>query len=89
MSIAPAEVVPALQGKFASVTARPSGDHPAVNVPLADAVALLRHLRDELSYDFLVDVTGIDWDVDASPRFSVVWHLYSTREHGYIRVVSP
>lgn len=88
MSIAPAEVVPALQGKFASVTARPSGDHPAVNVPLADAVALLRHLRDERGFDFLVDVTAVDWGVDASPRFSVVWHLFSTRDHGYLRVVA-
>lgn len=88
MSTAPAEVVSALQGKFAQVTARPTGDHPAVNVPLADAVALLRHLRDELGYDFLVDVTGIDWDVEAAPRFSVVWHLFSTRDHGYLRVVA-
>lgn len=88
MSIAPAEVVSALQGKFAHVSARPSGDHPAVNVPPADAVALLRHLRDVCGFDFLVDVTGIDWDVDTSPRFSVVWHLYSTRDHGYIRVVT-
>jgi NADH-quinone oxidoreductase subunit C len=88
MSTAPAEVVSALQGKFAQVTARPSADHPAVNVPLGNAVELLRHLRDERGFDFLVDVTGIDWDVEAAPRFSVVWHLFSTRDHGYLRVVA-
>ncbi len=88
MPTVPAEVVSALQGKFAQVTARPSGDHIAVNVPMTDAHALLRHLREESGFDLLVDVTAIDWDVEASPRFSVVWHLFSTRDHGYLRVVA-
>ena len=77
----------ALQGKFPQVTARPSGDHPAVNVPLAEAAAVLGHLRAE-GYDFLVDVTAADWGVDASPRFTVFWHLYSTKNSAYIRVAA-
>ena len=85
--IAPADVTAALQGKFPQVSPRPSGDHPAVNAPLAEAAAVLRHLRDE-GYDFLVDVTAADWGVDASPRFTVFWHLFSTTTSAYLRVAA-
>lgn len=84
---APADAIASLQAKFPQVTARPSGDHPAVNVPLAEAAALLKHLRGE-GYDFLVDVTAADWGVDASPRFTVFWHLFSTATSAYLRVAS-
>ncbi len=85
---ATADVPAALKGKFPQVTARPSGDHPAINVPLAETKALLQVLRDEFAYDFLVDVTAADWGVDVSPRFSVFWHLFSTKEHTYLRVAA-
>lgn len=78
----------ALQSKFPSASARESLDHPAVNVPVAEAVAVLEWLRGEQGYDFLVDVTAVDWSEDVSPRFSAVWHLYSTTDHNYIRVVA-
>lgn len=85
---APADIVAALQGKFPQSTARPSGDHPAVNVSAAEAFAALEHLRDQFAYDFLVDVTAVDWGVEVSPRFTVVWHLYSTTGHCYVRVAA-
>ena len=85
---ATADVTTALQGAFPQITARPSGDHPAINAPLAEVAAVLKHLRDEKGFDFLVDVTAIDWDVEASPRFTVVWHLYSTKDNAYLRVAS-
>ncbi len=85
---ATADVTAALQGKFPQVTARASGDHPAINAPLADAKALLAVLRDEFGYDFLVDVTAADWGVEVSPRFSVFWHLYSTKDGAYLRVAA-
>jgi NADH-quinone oxidoreductase subunit C len=78
----------ALQAQFPHVTERPSLDHPAVNVPAADAPALLRHLRDEFSFDLLADLTAIDWAEGASPRFTVVYHLFSTTRHDYIRVAA-
>ncbi len=78
----------ALQSKFSSASARDSLDHPAVNVSVAEAAALLGWLRDEQGYNFLVDVTAVDWSEEVSPRFSAVWHLYSTTNHGYIRVVA-
>lgn len=85
---AAADVSAALQVQFSSASVRPSSDHPAVNVPMAEAKAALQWLRDAQGYDFLVDVTGIDWAAGASPRFTTVWHLYSTRGHGYIRVAA-
>jgi NADH-quinone oxidoreductase subunit C len=85
---APVDVTAALQAKFPSVTPRPSGDHVAVNVAATDAVAALEYLRDEFAYDMLVDVTAVDWAENASPRFTVVWHLLSTSGHTYLRVAA-
>ena len=86
---APAADLPAaFQARFPAVAPRPTGDHPAFKLPIAEAPAALKFLRDELGYDMLVDVTAIDWDVEASPRFSVVWHLLSTTHHGYVRLVA-
>jgi NADH-quinone oxidoreductase subunit C len=85
---ASADVTATLQGKFPQIAPRASGDHPALNVPLAEAVAVLTSLRDEHAFDFLVDVTAADWGVDASPRFTVFWHLFSTTTHAYVRVAA-
>lgn len=85
---ASADVTATLQGKFPQTAPRASGDHPALNVPLAEAVAVLTSLRDEHAFDFLVDVTAADWGVDVSPRFTVFWHLFSTTTHAYVRVAA-
>lgn len=80
--------VEALKARFPRAAERPSADHPAANVPAADVVAVLAFLRDEGGYDFLTDVSGVDWGVEASPRFSVVYHLFSTKDHRYFRIVA-
>ena len=85
-----AELVNALKAKFPQITDRPSADHPAVDVPLAEVKAVLRALRDEHGFDMLMDVTAIDWAEGASPRFTVVYHLLSTTRAGsYVRVAAP
>jgi NADH-quinone oxidoreductase subunit C len=85
---ATADAIAAVQARFPAATPRPSTDHPAVNVPAADALATLRFLRDEHGYDFLTDLTAIDWSAEKSPRFTVVWHLYSSTKHVWIRVAA-
>lgn len=85
---APADVNAALQAKFPQITPRASADHPAINVPATEVIAVLKYLRDEFAYDFLMDVTAIDWSATTSPRFTVVWHLHSTQSHTYIRIAS-
>ncbi len=67
---------------------RPSTDHPSVNVPIGEVLALLQFLREEQGYDYLADVTAIDWSAYASKRFTVVWHLYSSTKHGFVRVAA-
>jgi len=78
----------AVSQKFPSATPRASLDCPAFNVPPADILAVLRHLRDDLGYDFLMDATAIDWTAAKSPRFTVVWHLYSSTKHNYVRLAA-
>ncbi len=82
------ELLSALQARIPATTARPSCDHAAANVPADQALAALSCLRDEHGYDFLVDVTAIDWSASQSPRFTVVWHLYSSTKHGYVRLAA-
>jgi len=84
---AAAELTTALGAQFPGVSARPSLDHLAFDVPLADLVAVLRHLRDSQGYDFLVDITAVDWK-DRAPRFTVVYHLFSTTHHNYVRIAA-
>ncbi len=82
------DAVAALKGRWATVTDRASLDHPAVNVPAADLLAVLKALRDEYGFDMLTDISGVDWGVGAAPRFTVVYHVYSTAAHGYVRVAA-
>ena len=84
----PADATIALKERFPQVTDRASGDHPAVNVPPTDLVAVLKCLRDEFAFDLLMDIAGVDWAEGAAPRFMVVYHLFSTTSHTYIRVAT-
>ena len=81
-------VTTAIREKFPQAAPRASLDHEAVNVPAAEIPAVLKHLRDEFAFDMLVDLTAIDWAEGASPRFTVVYHLFSTTQHGYLRVAA-
>lgn len=85
----PAELATALKEKFPQAVERPSVDHPAFDVPLADVSAALRYLRDEQAFDLLMDLTAIDGGETASPRFTVVYHLLSTTRAGsYARIAA-
>jgi NADH-quinone oxidoreductase subunit C len=84
------DILTAFKGRFPQATDRASADHPAVNVPLGDLIAVLRYLRDEWAFDLLMDVTAIDWAPGAAPRFTMVYHLLSTTRPGsYFRVAAP
>ena len=78
----------AVSQQFPSATSRASADCPAFNIPADGAVALLQYLRDTQGFDFLMDVTAIDWTAEVSPRFTVVWHLYSSTKHKYVRIAA-
>ncbi len=78
----------AVSQQFPSASPRASLDCPAFDLPAADVPAALKHLRDALGYDFLMDATAIDWTAEKSPRFTVVWHLYSSTKHTYVRLAA-
>lgn len=83
-----ADITAKIQAKFPQAARRPSLDHPAWDVAAGDLLAVLQTLRDEHGYDMLVDVTAIDWSENAEPRFTAVYHLYSTTGHDYVRVAT-
>ena len=74
------EIANAVTRQFPSATPRASLDCPAFNVPAAEAIAVLQHLRDAQGYDFLVDVTAVDYleYPDATDRFGVIYCLLNT-----------
>lgn len=82
------DLAAALQTRFPNLTVRPSADGSAFNIPAAEVLALLAHLRDECGFDLLSDLTAIDWAPGASPRFTVVYHLLATARAEYVRIAA-
>ena len=82
------EITTAVSQQFPSAKPRASLDCPAFDVPAGEVISVLQHLRDTQAYDFLMDVTAIDWSAEKSPRFTVVWHLYSSTKHTYVRLAA-
>jgi NADH-quinone oxidoreductase subunit C len=52
-----------------------------------DALTIFAALRDqpEFAFDFLMDVSAVDY-LGATPRFAVVYHLYSVSQNHRLRV---
>ncbi len=79
------DLVARLRERFSDIESRESLDWPALNCPAGRWLELAAALRDEYGFDFLTDVTGVDWN-DAEPRFTAVYHLLSSEKHVYLRV---
>ena len=45
-----------------------------------------KHLRDDQTFDLLVDLTAVDHGEEADNRFQVVLHLYSLIHKSYLRL---
>lgn len=91
----PAEIHPILKrlvdqfGERVLKTHEFRGDATAIvdRTALVDACKLLRD-DPELSFDFLVDVTAVDY-IGRKPRFEVVYHLYSIAKNHRVRIKVP
>jgi NADH-quinone oxidoreductase subunit C len=59
-----------------------------VTVKKESILDVLKCLRDDLRYNFLTDVTAVDY-LGQSPRFQVVYHLMSIQNKDRIRVKAP
>lgn len=76
-----------LTEQFSSITSRPSLDYTAINISPTELIALCSYLKNKKQFAYLMDLTAVDWGDNSSPRFSTVYHLYSTTQHTYLRIV--
>lgn len=84
-----AEVVKAIQGHFGDAvlaTKEHLGEH-TVDVNLDRLHAVMRWCRDELRFDYLVDVSSLD-HLGEEPRFEMVYELYGYSHGLHLRVKS-
>ncbi|MDZ7750370.1 MAG: NADH-quinone oxidoreductase subunit C [Gammaproteobacteria bacterium] len=56
-----------------------------MELPATDLLATAKRLKSAHGFDILLDVTAVDWP-GREPRFDVVYHFYSSREHLRVRV---
>lgn len=56
-----------------------------IEAPKEDVPALLMALRDQAGFDFLMDVTGVDFP-NREKRFDVVYNLYNSKEASRVRI---
>ena len=56
-----------------------------LGVPAADLLRVARKLKDAFGFDLFLDVTAVDWP-KRTPRFTVVYHFYSTTHHVRVRI---
>jgi len=79
----------ALLDRFDSSSFRHHEDCLTLDCNPSSIKDLLTHLRDEETFDLLVDLTAIDHGTNTENRFSVVIHLYSRIHRDYLRIHSP
>jgi NADH-quinone oxidoreductase subunit C len=56
-----------------------------VRLPREKLLAACRYLKDECGYEMLTDIAGVD-NYGEDPRFEVVYHLYSFKNPGWLRL---
>src|SRR5947199_5990152 len=54
-------------------------------IAASDLCAIAKFCRDELSLDYLIDITSID-NFGEEPRFEIVYHLYSMPHASHLRL---
>lgn len=58
-----------------------------INAPASQVIAVLKHLKENLKFDFLMHVTAVDYP-EREKRFEVVYELFSSRDYSRVRVKS-
>jgi NADH-quinone oxidoreductase subunit C len=54
-------------------------------IAATDLREIAKFCRDELSFDYLIDITSID-NFDEEPRFEIVYHMYSLPHGVHLRI---
>src|SRR5947209_6548112 len=60
-------------------------DEASFTVAAGDLREIAKFCRDDLSFDYLLDITSID-NFGEEPRFEIVYHLYSMPHAAHIRL---
>lgn len=85
-----AQIVKALSEKFAGAVSNATefrGEH-SLTVKLESLKPLLRYCRDELGFDYLIDVSSVD-HFENEPRFEMVYELTGIEHKEHLRVKAP
>ncbi len=80
--------VDALTHRFGIEGSEDRGDVTLV-VPPEQTIPILQALRDDFQFDFLIDVTAVDYWPAEEPRFHVIYHVYSTKNNQVLRLRTP
>jgi NADH-quinone oxidoreductase subunit C len=80
-------VIEAVQQQLASGQCVASFSHGmlVLEVESAALASVTGRLKAEFGFDLLLDVTAVDWPA-RTPRFELVYHLYSTQHHARVRL---
>ena len=82
-----------LSGKFGALILGSHALHSDETVVIRreGLLAIVHSLKEapELEFDFLADITAVDYLGKKEPRFEVVYHLLSLRSHRRLRVKVP
>jgi NADH-quinone oxidoreductase subunit C len=68
-----------------------SVDRSEVTLVIApeQSIPALQALRDEFKFDFLIDVTAVDYWPAEEPRFHIIYHILSTKTSQVLRLRVP
>jgi NADH-quinone oxidoreductase subunit C len=78
-----------LTDSFPDLKPLASQDCPTYACAAKDLLPLMTYLRNQAGYPMLVDLTAIDHGLEASPRFSGVYHLLQMDDCSYLRIHVP
>ncbi len=82
------ELAERLRRRFGHLLSEPVEFRGEITVTLADAervAELCQFARDELGFDFLLDLTSVD-NYGEEPRWTVVYELYGLDHHAHLRL---
>jgi NADH-quinone oxidoreductase subunit C len=82
-----AQMVTALKEKFGDAvlsTVEFRGEQ-TLNVNMASAKTILKYCRDEMNFDYLVDISSLD-HMGQEPRFEMVYEIYGYGHLQHLRV---
>lgn len=82
------EITQRLVTQFGELLGSPAEFRGEVTLPLKDPeriAEVCKYLKQELKFDYLVDITSID-NYGEDPRFTVVYHVYGYSHRQYLRL---